>query len=151
MPSSFNLWLYAADINNKPTGSALYTIFNNFGVGAWGDSGSSSGTLASSLNCSLSANTTYLLVMQGLSGGTIGWKYQGAPAPTSSVSPTPTFYNWQSSDSGSTWSDAAPTVGLNMIVNATAAPVPEPGTWAAAALLVGAAGYARWRNRAKVT
>jgi len=35
VPSSFDLWLYAADINNKPTGSALYTIFNNFGVGAW--------------------------------------------------------------------------------------------------------------------
>ena len=27
------------------------------------------------------------------------------------------------------------------------AAVPEPGTWAAAALLVGAAGYARWRKR----
>jgi fibronectin-binding autotransporter adhesin len=28
-------------------------------------------------------------------------------------------------------------------------PVPEPGTWAAAALLLGAAGYVRWRKRAK--
>ncbi len=28
-----------------------------------------------------------------------------------------------------------------------ATPVPEPGTWAAAALLVGAAGYVRWRKR----
>jgi hypothetical protein len=28
--------------------------------------------------------------------------------------------------------------------------VPEPGTWAAAALLVGGAGYVRWRKRAKV-
>jgi formylglycine-generating enzyme required for sulfatase activity len=26
-------------------------------------------------------------------------------------------------------------------------PIPEPGTWAAAALLTGAAGYARWRKR----
>ena len=26
-------------------------------------------------------------------------------------------------------------------------PVPEPGTWAAAALLAGAAGYVRWRRR----
>jgi hypothetical protein len=25
--------------------------------------------------------------------------------------------------------------------------VPEPGTWAAAALLAGAAGYVRWRRR----
>jgi autotransporter-associated beta strand protein len=29
------------------------------------------------------------------------------------------------------------------------APVPEPGTWAAAALLLGAAGYVRWRKRGK--
>jgi hypothetical protein len=28
-----------------------------------------------------------------------------------------------------------------------AAPIPEPGTWAAAALLVGGAAYARWRKR----
>jgi hypothetical protein len=28
-------------------------------------------------------------------------------------------------------------------------PVPEPGTWAAAALLVAAAGYVRWRRRAR--
>jgi hypothetical protein len=28
--------------------------------------------------------------------------------------------------------------------------VPEPGTWAAAALLAGGAGFMRWRKRAKV-
>ena len=143
VPSSMNLWLYAADINNKPTGSALYTVFNSYGFGQWADEK----PVATSLSYSLSANTTYLLVMQGSSGGTIGWKYQGATAPTSSISPTPTFYNWRSTDSGATWSDAAPTAGFNMIVNATAAPVPEPGTWAAAVLLVGAAGYVRWRKR----
>ena len=32
----------------------------------------------------------------------------------------------------------------------SAAPVPEPGTWAAAALLAGGAAFARWRQRAKV-
>ena len=65
-----------------------------------------------------------------------------------SISPTPTFYNWQSSDSGATWSDAAPTAGFNAVINATPnAPVPEPGTWAAAALLVGGAAFARWRRR----
>ena len=31
------------------------------------------------------------------------------------------------------------------------AAVPEPGTWAAAALLLGGAGFARWRKRAKVS
>ena len=143
VPSSMNLWLYAADINNKPTGSALYTVFNSYGFGQWADEK----PVATSLSYSLSANTTYLLVMQGSSGGTIGWKYQGATALTSTISPAPTFYNWRSTDSGSTWSDAAPTSGFNMIVNASAAPVPEPGTWAAAALLVGGAAFVRWRKR----
>lgn len=43
--------------------------------------------------------------------------------------------------------------GDSMTLNIGAAPaaVPEPGTWAAAALLVGAAGYARLRKRAKVS
>ena len=36
-------------------------------------------------------------------------------------------------------------------VTMQAAAIPEPGTWAAAALLVGAAGYVRWRKRAKVS
>lgn len=147
VPSSMNLWLYAADINSKPTGSALYTVFSGYGFGAWADEK----PVATSLNYSLSANTTYLLVMQGSSGGTLGWKYPTATLPTSSISPTPTFYNWRSTDSGSTWSDAAPTTGFNMIVNATAAPVPEPGTWAAAALLVGAAGYVRLRKCAQAS
>lgn len=30
-------------------------------------------------------------------------------------------------------------------------PIPEPGTWAAAALLAGGAGFMRWRKRAKVS
>ena len=35
-------------------------------------------------------------------------------------------------------------------VTIQAAAIPEPGTWAAAALLVGAAGYVRWRKRASL-
>lgn len=38
------------------------------------------------------------------------------------------------------------TVGFNLAQGAPQA-VPEPGTWVAAALLVGAAGYVRWRRR----
>ena len=33
------------------------------------------------------------------------------------------------------------------VASADAAPIPEPGTWAAAVLLAGAAGYTRWRRR----
>jgi hypothetical protein len=37
--------------------------------------------------------------------------------------------------------------GDTISVGPSAAPVPEPGTWAAAALLVGGAAFARWRRR----
>lgn len=37
------------------------------------------------------------------------------------------------------------------IGNPAPAAVPEPGTWAAAALLMGGAAFARWRKRAKVS
>jgi autotransporter-associated beta strand protein len=40
---------------------------------------------------------------------------------------------------------------LNLVFTAAGgAPIPEPGTWAAAALLVGGAAFMRWRKRAKV-
>ena len=40
---------------------------------------------------------------------------------------------------------------LNLVFTAAGgAPIPEPGTWAAAALLVGGAAFLRWRKRAKV-
>jgi hypothetical protein len=45
-------------------------------------------------------------------------------------------------------------VGVAILAGAGAGPgpaaVPEPGTWAAAALLAGGAGFMRWRKRAKV-
>ena len=52
------------------------------------------------------------------------------------------------SDSAFLVVDEAP---LFEIYSSGGAPVPEPGTWAAAALLVGGAGFMRWRKRAKVS
>jgi hypothetical protein len=40
------------------------------------------------------------------------------------------------------------TGGLFLTYTAGAQPIPEPGTWAAAALLAGAAGWVRWRRKA---
>ncbi|MFM8810545.1 MAG: PEP-CTERM sorting domain-containing protein, partial [Chthoniobacterales bacterium] len=50
---------------------------------------------------------------------------------------------------GGTFSLAQSGNDLNLIFTAATGPaaVPEPGTWAAAALLVGAAGFMRWRKR----
>ena len=47
------------------------------------------------------------------------------------------------------WSWTGDSVTLN--IGASPAPVPEPGTWAAAALLAGGAAFARWRKRAKIS
>jgi hypothetical protein len=46
------------------------------------------------------------------------------------------------------WSWTGDSVTLN--IGAGPAPVPEPGTWAAAALLAGGAAFMSWRKRAKV-
>ncbi|MBU3666781.1 MAG: hypothetical protein FGM15_13035 [Chthoniobacterales bacterium] len=40
---------------------------------------------------------------------------------------------------------------MTMNIGSPAPAIPEPGTWAAAALLVGGAGYVRWRKRAKIS
>ena len=40
---------------------------------------------------------------------------------------------------------------MTMNIGAGPAPIPEPGTWAAAALLAGSAAFMRWRKRAKVS
>jgi len=46
--------------------------------------------------------------------------------------------------------ESTPNVAIRAGGGAGPAAVPEPGTWAAAALLVGGAGFMRWRKRAKV-
>lgn len=42
---------------------------------------------------------------------------------------------------------SAPTAAESINATVNSAPVPEPGTWAMAALLLGGAGFARWRKR----
>jgi hypothetical protein len=42
------------------------------------------------------------------------------------------------------------TPGVAILAGGASAPIPEPGTWAAAALLAGGAAFMRWRKRAKV-
>ena len=44
------------------------------------------------------------------------------------------------------WSNTIQPYSLT-ITAGSSAPIPEPGTWAAAALLVGGAAFARWRKR----
>ena len=138
---SLTLALFATDGANKPTGSSLLTIVNAQSIGQWGD-GWVTGT---SLNYSLAANSTYAVAFIGSGGSTISWKYNNSNAIASSISPTPTFYNWRSTDNGATWSDAAPTTGYNMVVNSTV--VPEPATSLALGVAGTVAGLAHLHRR----
>jgi hypothetical protein len=59
------------------------------------------------------------------------------------------YYNLTSGAYQGQFSVGASPTYMNFATTAPAA-VPEPGTWAAAALLAGGAGFMRWRKRAKV-
>lgn len=55
-----------------------------------------------------------------------------------------------------TWGDGVNTDTATLVISASPpgpgpSPVPEPGTWAAAAMLLGGAGFAGWRKRRKVS
>jgi MYXO-CTERM domain-containing protein len=59
----------------------------------------------------------------------------------------------RSTNSGSSWNNfviSGGAMSLSMTASSSSPapePIPEPGTWAAAALLIGAAAYVRWRRR----
>jgi hypothetical protein len=103
------------------------------------------------LDQSLTAGQTYWLVAQR-DGGTgannvLAWR-RGIPntAPTAQNSS-----GWvnvgakTSNDDGATWENL--TAGANNAISLTASAIPEPGTWAAMAILAGGAAFAGWRRR----
>ena len=52
-----------------------------------------------------------------------------------------------STSSGSSWTSSVAATRGSISIDATAAPIPEPGTWAAMAIFAGGAAYAGWRRR----
>ena len=120
---TLNLSLYATDGDRKPTGSSLLTIGSQF----FGNNFPDEQPTFSNLGYTLSANTTYAVVFQGSSGSTISWKYPGSGSISTTISPTPTFRDWASSNNGTTWGDGAPSIGYSMNVNASNAVTPF--TW----------------------
>jgi hypothetical protein len=127
-------------------GAAVYT-------GLAQDLGNTEGSLltVSGLNFTLVPDINYYLVVAGTtladipddefpSPGTLYWD-----ATNDQTSPA-----YDTGDSGANWNGPF-TQNLYMKVTATSAAVPEPGTWAAASLLVGGAALMRWRKRKKVS
>jgi autotransporter-associated beta strand protein len=119
---TLDLWLFATDGDRKPT-SFLYTIASNSSFGQWADENRTFSNLSYTLN----PNTTYAVVFQGSAGSTVSWKYRNDGSISSSISPTPTFRDWASSDNGGSWGDGAPNVGYIMTVNASN--LATPFTW----------------------
>jgi len=127
-------------------GSAIYT-------GLAENLGSEEGSLltVSGLNVTLVPDTTYYMVAAGTSladipdddfpmPGTLYWD-------ATDVLTSPAY---DTSNSGVDWNGPY-SQNLYLKVTAASAAVPEPGTWAAAALLVGGAAFARWRKRKQVS
>ncbi len=119
-PSTLTFKLYESTTSApiQPTGAPLVTLKEE-ALGAW-----ASGRVTATDSYTLSSNTRYFVVVTGSSGGTIGWKYNTA-APTSGITPTPTFYALTSTDGGAAWSSFG-SDNFNMIVSAEEATPSSP-------------------------
>jgi hypothetical protein len=132
LPSSFQI----TNIFLKGDGIATSLSFSDITITGNGTTATAYVNLNTTLTAAFLANS---LVSFDLPGGnvitdgavlSVGVRYSSA---------APDFNNQVTSSTGPVFDAEAP------------APVPEPGTWAAAALLAGGAAFARWRKRAKVS
>jgi MYXO-CTERM domain-containing protein len=100
-------------------------------------------------DASLSNNATYWLV---LSTPNLLWQTADSGDPPSDQNGSGYTYagTWRTTNSGGLWSTSSSGESFSLSLVASQSgpePIPEPGTWAAAALLIGAAAYVRWRRR----
>jgi len=139
-----------ADASGLPSGSPLATI-----TGFVNSNTPALYTFTPSSQLLLASDSIYWIVVSDPDAGQqYNWVYNDDEA-------SPTGYNasgytWpaagtlRSVNSGTSWTDRSGnferTASFYLNVSAPSA-VPEPGTWAAAALLVGGAAFARWRKR----
>jgi len=143
-----------ADSAGVPSGSPLATI-----TGAVSSNTPALYTFTLASPLLLASSSTYWIVVSDPDAGQqYNWVYND-----DTLSPTglnSSGYTWpaagtlRSTTSGATWTDRSAQFerAASFYINASLpAAVPEPGTWAAAALLAGGAAFMRWRRRAKVS
>ncbi len=139
-----------ADSSGQPSGSPLATI-----TGFVNSNTPALYTFTPVSPLLLASDSIYWIVVSDPDAGQqYNWVYND-----DAVSPTgynASGYIWpaagtlRSVNSGTSWTDRSGNFerSASFYLNASApAAVPEPGTWAAAALLVGGAAFARWRKR----
>lgn len=162
---STDLFIDSIVLGLSPTAGSVSTsisIWSGTG-GTPGDPGSllysSSSTSVSTLNskytfsfsgASLAANTSYWVVLQQAG---VDWNQNGDLDTPQQENASGYSYltSRRTQTSGSSWGNApSQNYAISITASSTGpAPIPEPGTWAAATLLIGAAAYARWRRRAQ--
>jgi autotransporter-associated beta strand protein len=123
--------------------SAL-TVSSQFNINLW--SLESTGPDVSGLLADFDPNQNYTWTILTAQGGITGYTGSGQFAiNTAAINGTDGFAN---ALDGGTFSVVQNGNDLNLVFTAAGGePIPEPGTWAAAALLVGGAAYMRWRRR----
>jgi hypothetical protein len=115
------------------------------------------------LNQTLSAGAQYWFVAERFGAGNTQWVANlagTAPVeftPTSPVTPnTPSGWSYMgalvSTNTGGTWVAATgANIPIVQALSISVTAIPEPGTWAAMAILAGGAAFAGWRRRRQQT
>jgi T5SS/PEP-CTERM-associated repeat protein len=127
---------------------SVLTVGSEFNINLWLLSGVAPDANGPALNFDPNQNYTWTILSAagGISGFTGSSQFV---INTAAINGTGGFANGLG---GGSFSVAQSGNDLNLVFTAAAAPgapVPEPGTWAAAALLVGGAALLRWRRRVK--
>lgn len=121
------------------------SVGNEFNINLWSLSGIAPDADGDAIFFTNTSNYTWTILTA--TNGITGFSADKFLINTSAINGTGGFAN---ALGGGTFSILQSGNDLNLIFTA-AAGIPEPGTWAAAALLVGAAGFIRWRRRAKAS
>jgi hypothetical protein len=137
-----------ANSGGLPSGSALATV-----IGSVASNTPALYTFTLASPYLLSSGTTYWIVASDPDiGDQYNWVFNNAEINPSGQNGS--GYLWagtlRSLDGGANWTDRSANSQSDaaFYLNASApAAVPEPGTWAAAALLAGGAAFARWRKQ----
>ena len=143
-----------SDSGGQPASSALATV-----LGSVSSNTPALYTFTLGTPYLLSPGTTYWIVVSDPdSGDSYNWVFNDAAdtpaAQNGSGYLWPSAGTLRTTDSGSSWVNRSGNTQNEaaFYLNASSpSPVPEPGTWAAAALLASGAAYMRWRKRAQVS
>ena len=155
-----NIYLNSATVGLIGTGNIKLSIYSNASGNpgseltsasqsvALGDATKTTFSFLNPASFTLAPNTSYWLVASATSGSVTwvvnqsfsdsiaqngsGWALLGAKS---------------SANSGSSWAANSFAEQGSLSIDATATPIPEPGTWAAMAILAGGAAFAGWRRR----